>query len=300
MRALVLGGAGMLGHKLWQVMRDRADTFVTVRRSPEHYRALELFDADRVVGNVDAASEVDLDRAFTISRPDVVYNCVGVVKQRPEAHDAVQAITLNALLPHRLAARCATSGARLVQVSTDCVFSGRRGRYAELDTPDATDLYGRSKLLGEVDAPGCLTVRTSMIGREIGSRHGLVEWFMANRGGCVQGFTRAVFSGFSTAELARVLADVPVRFPDLSGMWHVSAAPITKLDLLVLLNDAFRLGTRIEPDSSFECDRSLDSSRFRRVTGYAPPTWDEMVADMAQDPTPYDSWMSAWTSMAST
>lgn len=299
MRALILGAAGMLGHKLWLTLRERGQTFATVRRAASDYASLDLFEPRRLIDCCDAAADADLDRAFRRARPDIVYNCVGIVKQRNEARSAIQSITVNALLPHRLAARCAASGARLVQISTDCVFSGRRGMYTEDDPPDAIDLYGRSKLLGEVES-GALTIRTSMVGRELATAHGLVEWFMAQRGGAVRGFTRAVFSGFSTLELARVLADVPERFSALGGLWHVSADPISKCDLLALLNDAFRLGTRIEPDSSFECDRSLDSSRFRRLTGYAPPSWPSMVDEMARDATPYDTWMGAWTSMAST
>ncbi|HUQ80037.1 MAG TPA: SDR family oxidoreductase [Gemmatimonadaceae bacterium] len=300
MRALILGGAGMLGHRLWQVLRARPDTYVTLRRPFATYATFNLFDASRTIAELDATNEADLDRAFDLAQPEVVYNCVGIVKQRDDARDAVQSISINALLPHRLAARCRESGARLVHVSTDCVFSGSRGRYTEQDTPDATDLYGRSKLLGEVVAPGSVTIRTSMIGRELSGRRGLVEWFRSQHGTAVRGFTRAVFSGFTTAELARILIDVGERRPDLVGLWHASAEPISKFQLLLMLNDAMGLGTRIEPDSSFECDRSLESTPFRQATGYAPPSWQAMVDELAHDTSPYDLRMNSWTSMANT
>jgi dTDP-4-dehydrorhamnose reductase len=298
MRALVLGGAGMLGHRLWLELRQRMDTVVTVRRASADYAALGLFDDKRTIEAFDATSDRDLDRALSVARPDVIVNAVGVVKQRREADHATTTIAVNALLPHRLADRCVERGMRLIHLSTDCVFSGSQGCYAETDTPDARDLYGRSKLLGEVARPGCLTLRTSMIGREIASSHGLVEWFLSRRGGTVPGFTRARFSGLTTIELARVIATLIESHPDLSGLWHVAGDPIAKFDLLSMVNDQFRLGSALEADDSFVCDRTLDARRFMNATGYRPPTWAEMVAEMAADPTPYDAWGNQWISNA--
>lgn len=298
MRALVLGGAGMLGHRLWRELHARMETFVSIRRPYSHYAGLAWFDERRVIDRVDATHDEDLERAFRVAQPNVVVNAIGIVKQRREAENAVEAITVNSLLPHRVAARCAATGARLIHLGTDCVFAGTRGAYNEGDTPDARDLYGRSKLLGEVDRAGCLTLRTSMIGREIETARGLVEWFLAHRGETVSGFTRARFSGLTTLELARVIADLIERFPDLSGIWHVAGEPISKFDLLTMVNDAFRTGSTVRPDDSFVCDRTLDARRFQNATGYRPPTWAAMVAELAADPTPYDAWANQWTSTA--
>jgi len=223
MRALVLGGAGMLGHRLWRELDRRMEAHVAVRRSYADYAPLSWFDERRVIDRVDVTTDADLERAFSIARPDVVLNAVGVVKQHRDVDDSATTIEVNALLPHRLAARCAAIGARLIHVSTDCVFSGARGNYAERDVPDATDLYGRSKLLGEVEHDRCLTIRTSMVGREIGSARGLLEWFLSRRGQTVPGFARARFSGLTTLELSRVLADIAERHTDLRGVWHVAA-----------------------------------------------------------------------------
>jgi len=297
-RALVLGGAGMLGHRLWRELDGRMDAFVAVRRPYADYASLEWFDERRVIDRVDASQDADIERAFSVARPDVVLNAVGIVKQRREAEDAVGTIAVNALLPHRLAARCARAGARLIHLSTDCVFSGARGNYAEADVPDAKDLYGRSKLLGEVDHDACLTVRTSMVGREIGSSRGLVEWFLSRRGQTVPGFARARFSGLTTLELSRVLADIAEQHRDLRGVWHVAGEPIAKYDLLTLVNDALGLGTMLEADESFVCDRTLDATRFMNATGYRPPSWATMVAELAADPTPYDTWNHQWISNA--
>ncbi|MBP9664969.1 MAG: sugar nucleotide-binding protein, partial [Pyrinomonadaceae bacterium] len=175
-----------------------------------------------------------------------------------------------------------------ISVSTDCVFSGRKGNYSESDEPDARDLYGLSKLLGEVKAGNCLTLRTSMIGRELNSQNSLVEWFLSNRGGRVDGWTKAIYSGFPTLELAKIIGDIIEFSPDLRGMYHVSSDPVSKFDLLQLLDDAYGARVEITPSEKVVIDRSLDSTVFREITGYAPPTWAEMVAAMAADPTPYD------------
>jgi dTDP-4-dehydrorhamnose reductase len=292
MRVLILGAGGMLGHKLVQVFGERFETWATVRAAATAYAGYRLLPAERLVGGVEAADGDGLVRAFAAARPELVVNAVGIVKQLAEARDPIASLTVNALLPHRLGRLCDAAGARLIHLSTDCVFSGRRGGYVESDQPDAEDLYGRSKLLGEVGAPH-LTVRTSIVGRELASRHGLLEWFLSNRGGQVRGYRRAVFSGFPTLALAELLADVAERHRDLAGLRHVSAAPIDKDALLRLWRDAYDLPVEIEPFDGVEEDRSLDSTRFRSETGYDPPPWPALVAAMASDPTPYDEWRRA-------
>ena len=298
MKALVLGGAGMLGHRLWRELDRHMDAFATVRGSADDYASLSWFDARRLIAGVDVLSDADLDRAMSAARPDVVINAAGIVKQRGDAESATTTIAVNALLPHRLADRCAVAGARLIHISTDCVFAGTRGMYTEQDVADAHDLYGRSKLLGEVDRAGCLTVRTSMVGREIRTSRGLFEWFFAHRGEVVPGFTRARFSGLTTVELSRVIANIIQRHLDLRGVWHVAGDSINKFDLLTIVNDAFGLGTTVRADETFVCDRTLDASRFMNATGYRPPSWAAMVAELAADPTPYDAWALQWTSKA--
>jgi dTDP-4-dehydrorhamnose reductase len=292
MRVLILGAGGMLGHKLVQVLGQRFETWATARAPAGSYARYELLPPERLVGGVDAVDLDSLVRAFSRARPEVVVNAVGIVKQLPEARDPVVSLTVNSLLPHRLAQLCDAAGARLIHLSTDCVFAGRRGGYVESDQPDAEDLYGRSKLLGEVGAPH-LTLRTSIVGRELASRHGLLEWFLSNRGGRVQGYRRAIFSGFPTVVLAGLIADMVERQPDLAGLRHVSSEPIDKEALLRLWRDAYDLPVEIEPFDGVAEDRSLDSARFRAETGYQPPPWPRLVASMAEDPTPYDEWRRA-------
>jgi dTDP-4-dehydrorhamnose reductase len=277
----------MLGHKIWQTFSERFDTYVTFRAEPAAYLRFGIFDAKRAVGAVTTDDFDSVRRAFAFVRPDAVVNCIGIVKQDAAAKDPYTSILVNALFPHLLARACRETGSRLVHLSTDCVFSGRKGNYAESDVPDAEDLYGRTKLLGEVDGKGCLTIRTSMIGRELKGSHGLVEWFLAQRGQRVRGFRRAVFSGFTTRALSEIIADLIDERRDLEGVYHVAAEPITKFDLLALIKEVYKLSVEVEPDENFICDRGLNGARFHAATGFVPPSWAAMIQQMHSDPTPY-------------
>lgn len=287
MRVLILGAAGMLGHKLYQHFADTFETYATVRTNHAAYAHLDLFDAEHIIGGVDANQPDSIIRALSEVKPDVVINCIGIIKQLAIAKDPIPSITINALFPHKLALFCRAAGARMIHISTDCVFNGRGGMYTEDDPSDAEDLYGRTKFLGEVDAPGALTLRTSIIGRELFTRSGLVEWFLSNEGGQVRGFTNAIYTGFTTLALASIITDVIQAHPDLEGVYQVSSEPINKHDLLVMIRDAYNIDIEIEPYPDFRLDRSLDSSRFREVANFMPPSWSDMIEAMAHDPTPY-------------
>lgn len=283
MNILILGAGGMLGHRLWLAARERHATTAAVRGADAALADRLAVPRAEVLTGVEAGRFESVVRAVAKARPDVVVNCVGVVKQRPEAKDPVESLTINALFPHRLADLCRAAGARLVHLGTDCVFSGRRGGYREDDPPDAGDLYGQTKALGEVTGPGALTLRTSIIGRELAHGLGLVEWFLARPGPNVPGYTRAIFSGVTTLELARVILLVVERFPALTGLYHVAAAPIGKAELLGLLNTAFGCGWTIRPVDEPSVDRSLDGTRFRDATGWVPPSWPDMITELARD-----------------
>lgn len=293
MRILVLGAAGMLGHQLVRHLAADHDVSGTVR-ALEHGAARELLrgSCDRLLEGVDATDLDSVAAALDDTRPDAVLNCIGVIKQLREAHDPATSIAVNALFPHQVAGLCAPIGARLIHFSTDCVFSGRDGNYVEDDLPDATDLYGRSKLLGEVAGRGCLTLRTSIIGRDLIKDVGLVEWFLGNRGGRVKGFRNAIYSGFPTVSLAGIVAWLLADHDGLEGVYHVSSPPIDKYDLLVRIRDAMGLDIEIVADDEIEIDRSLNCDRFRAATGFEPPSWDELVAALAENAIPYDEWRS--------
>ncbi len=280
LKVLVLGVSGMLGNAVLRVFAQ-SDHYRVVgsARSAGVLRLLPPQLREQVVCGVDVENTDSLVQLFTSARPDVVINCIGLVKQLAEANDPLAAIATNALLPHKLARLCALAHARLIHVSTDCVFAGTRGMYAEHDLPDAQDLYGRSKYLGEVNYPHAITLRTSIIGHELSSAHSLLGWFLA-QAGPVKGFTRAIFSGLPTTELARVMRDFVIPHAGLQGLYHVAADPINKFDLLQLIAQAYGKSTAITPDDNLAIDRSLDSSRFREVTGYRPPAWPDLVRQM--------------------
>ena len=289
-RVLVLGATGMLGHKLGQVLSQTFDTHLAVRRDDASGLAA-ILDTERVLTGVSAEDMGSVANAVAEVGPDVVVNCVGIVKQASAASEAVPCITVNALFPHRLADLCTERGARLVHISTDCVFSGRAGGYTEDDIPDPVDLYGRSKLLGEVD-DGCLTIRTSIIGRELSGAGGLLEWFLAQHGS-VRGFRRAIFSGLTTEALAELLATLICEHRELTGIRHVASAPISKHDLLGMLREAYGLDVQIVADDEMICDRSLDGTKLERETGVRAPSWAQMIAALAADETPYEQLRSA-------
>jgi dTDP-4-dehydrorhamnose reductase len=280
MKVLVLGVTGMLGNAMFRVLSEQSD--FRVFGSARNASACQYFPEQwqpNILGGVDVENHDSLVRLFGEVRPDVVINCVGLVKQLADADDPLQAIPINALLPHRLAALCRAGGARFIHISTDCVFSGTKGGYLESDFADADDLYGRSKFLGEVAYPHSITLRTSIIGHELSGARSLVNWFLAQQG-TIKGFTRAVFSGQPTVVLAGVVRDHVLPRPDLSGLYHVAAAPINKHDLLRLVAQIYRKDIEIVADERLVIDRSLDASRFREVTGYRAPSWEEMIQSM--------------------
>ena len=232
-----------------------------------------------VIAGVDVGNSDNLSRLFAVVHPDVVINCVGLVKQLAEADDPLSAISINALFPHRLARLCEVAGARLVHMGTDCVFSGAKGMYTEADAPDAKDLYGSSKYLGEVDYPHAITLRTAFIGHELDGTRSLVGWFLGQVGS-VKGFKRAIFSGLPTVEIARLIRDYVIPHPDLHGLYHVSSEPIIKFDLLTLIANQYGKSIDILPDETFVIDRSLDSTRFQAATGFQSAPWVELIRAM--------------------
>ena len=277
MRILVLGASGMLGNAVIRALSEKTDWQVhgTVR-SESSRRFFQEGIAKRLLAGVDVEQQDSLTQAFIRTRPEVVINCIGLVKQLAEADDLLRALPINALLPHRLARLCELVGARLIHMSTDCVFAGDKGGYHESDISDAKDLYGRSKYLGEVSYPHTITLRTSIIGHELQSEQGLVGWFLSQQGKC-KGYTKAIFSGMPTVVLARIIRDVVIPRPELHGVYHVAAKPISKYDLLNLIAKIYSKQIEIVPDGKFMIDRSLDARRFREATGYVAPEWEQMI-----------------------
>lgn len=279
MRILILGGDGMLGHQLLKSLAPRHEIKVTLRQDLEAYAHYQLFDNANAYSGIDVRCFERLVEVFADFQPEAVINAIGIVKQRTTAKESIPSLEINSLLPHRLSVLCKGIGARLIHLSTDCVFSGAKGNYQENDPSDAEDLYGKTKFLGETQDRHCLTLRTSIIGRELSRKKSLLEWFLAQNGR-IKGFTKAIYTGFTTLEMSRIIENMLISHPEASGVYQVSSDPINKYDLLLLFRE--KLGHKVEiiPDDTFCCDRSLDSSRFREEFYYVPPSWETMIEEL--------------------
>lgn len=287
MRVIVLGGTGMFGHKLLQRLQTDFEIAGTVRDPVVDTRLCRILSGVKLYTGVQAHDLSSLDQAINDWRAQVVVNCIGIVKQPKVASDPLTSIAINSLFPHQLAHVTASLGARLIHFSTDCVFSGRCGNYVEDDLPDPADLYGRSKLLGEVVAQNVLTLRTSIVGRELRTHLGLIDWFLSQRGGRANGYVRALYSGLTTIAAADLVAWLIKSHPALDGLWHVSGEPISKFELLQIIKRVYRLNIDVAADESFVCDRRLDSAQFRKRTGWRPRSWEEMITEMYLDEATY-------------
>ncbi|MEJ7846703.1 MAG: SDR family oxidoreductase [Pyrinomonadaceae bacterium] len=283
MNVLIFGGNGMLGHQLVKFLGNRHEVWSTIRGEFASIEQYGIFDETRTIRGVKAEDNASVRRAISTANPDIVINAIGIIKQLPSSKDFITTLTVNSIFPHRLAELSEEFGFRLITVSTDCVFDGVKGNYSEVDVPNATDLYGKSKNLGEVTYGNCLTLRTSIIGRELGTVHSLVEWFMSNRGKTLKGFVNAIYSGFPTVVFADIIAGLIENNVGLSGLYHVSSDPINKFDLLTLIKAEYDLDIEIERYEDFKIDRSLDSTRFRKATGFRPPAWNDMIKAMAEN-----------------
>jgi dTDP-4-dehydrorhamnose reductase len=293
MKILVLGGEGMLGHKVFQTLRANFDQVACTLRgklTDPFYTRFPLFRGQDVVEEFNALDFAALEQMLGDRKPDAVVNCVGIVSQRAEAKAHYPSVGLNSFLPHFLAHTCAPWGGRVVHFSTDCVFSGKDGGYTEDSPSDAQDLYGKSKYLGEVAVANGLTLRTSIIGRELAEFRSLLEWFMSQRGKTVRGFRRVLYSGVTTNYMAGLVARILAEFPDLHGLYQVTGQTLSKHDLLGLLRDAYGLDIEIVPDDDAFSDRSMIGERFVQKTGLVCPPWPELVAQLVNDPTPYEQW----------
>ncbi|HJD64664.1 MAG TPA: SDR family oxidoreductase [Rickettsia endosymbiont of Diachasma alloeum] len=280
MKILILGATGMLGNSMFRFLSNDKDLDVYATSRSSSARSYFSKDvADKIVSNVEVENHDSLVEVLNKVKPNVVINCIGLVKQLADANDPLKALPINSLLPHRLAGLCELIGSRLIHISTDCVFSGKKGNYKESDFPDCYDLYGRSKFLGEVDYPQAITLRTSIIGHELSGNRSLTNWFLSSEGS-VKGFEKAIYSGFPTVELARITKDFVLPNKELHGLYHVASKPINKLELLKLIAEIYNKKIDIIPSDELIIDRSLDSARFNGITGYNPPEWMELVKRM--------------------
>ena len=281
-KILILGVTGMLGHTLYKEMSKREgayEIYGTTRNATglDNYFTIEEIQSIR--SGVDADNFDTVIKAIASVQPNIIINCIGIIKQLPIANDPLTAITVNAQLPHRISLVARSANARLIHISTDCVFNGVKGNYTEKDPSNAEDLYGRSKFLGEVSYPHCVTLRTSIIGHELKTEFSLIDWFMSQKDE-INGFTKAIYSGFPTYEMVNIITNYVIPNKELSGLYHVSSNAISKYDLLKIMKDVYGKDIKIIPYDDFILDRSLNSDRFQSITGYKAPSWKSMLSDM--------------------
>jgi len=281
MRALILGGSGMLGHGLWRYFSPKYNhIYATLRKRKDEYES-DLFESDHVIDSIDAADFNNIRSILDNIQPEVVLNCIGITKRKESDNSVIDVIKLNALLPHELAAWGDENKAKIIHFSTDCVFDGKDGAYLDGSMTNADDLYGRTKALGEIASPYALTLRSSFIGRELENGTELLEWFLAQTGR-IKGFANAIYTGFTTMELNRIIEKIMTESSEYSGIYNVSSDPISKYDLLRFIKDKMNLDIDISPDYGFACDRSLDSTLFRQTFNYTPPDWETMIEELAE------------------
>lgn len=281
MKIMVFGGTGMLGHRLWLDLSKDHSVYGTIRTPGSSWKLLSSIDNQFVINQINIHDERKLSQALHKIRPDVVINAIGIIKQIDESKNHILSMQVNSLFPHQLAKICNDIGARMISFSTDCVFDGTKGHYNEDDYPSAKDLYGKSKMMGEVDyLANTLTIRTSIIGRELEPKGSLIDWFLSQEGKKIKGFANALYTGFPTGTISKILNNIILKSPNLSGIYHISSDPISKYDLLLLVKELYDCHVDIEKECEFCQDRSLDSSKFRKETNFSPPQWSELIKDL--------------------
>lgn len=280
MRILVLGATGMLGHTIYKFLNqsDEIECYGSIRNTKDK----EFFDSHlskktRIFNDFNNLKK--LEKFIKKIKPQIILNCIGLIKQRDNSDNQPEAIFINSLLPHQISKVCNELGIRFIHFSTDCVFSGRKGNYKESDLPDARDIYGLSKFMGEINGKNNLTIRTSIIGHELKNSLGLLEWFLGEKKD-IKGYSRAIFSGLTTLEVSRFLLDHIFKNNKIYGVYHLASEPITKLKLLKIINNVYKCKKNIISSSSLKINRSLDGSKLIEVTKYKVPNWEEMIKDL--------------------
>lgn len=281
MRILILGGDGMLGHQLYQHLSANHFVKVTLHQDFSHYASHNIFSEQNSFCKIDIRNHQSLEEVFADFKPEAVINAIGLIKHRPSTKDVLLNLEVNALFPHRLSLLCKLIGARLVHMSTDCVFDGRKGGYLESDYTNAEDVYGKTKFLGELHEAHTITLRTSIIGFELNHKQGLMEWVISQKGQ-VKGFKNATYTGFTTLEMARIIERVLINYPNEFGLFQVASEVINKYELICLMARLFELNLDIIEDENFTCYRHLNGEKFNKTFNYVPPSWYDMIAELAE------------------
>ena len=286
MKLLILGGSGMVGHSLIKKLSNQYEIFSLLRKHPDmdsNQFFEKVLPKNQCIFIDDINEYEHLNNTVKKISPNIMINCIGVIKQRDKNENGLHMVRINSLLPHLLNEICNKNKIKLIHLSTDCVFSGTKGNYQESDNPDPIDEYGESKLLGEIKKGNALTIRTSFIGPELFNKKSLFEWVKSQKNGEIDGFENAIYSGLTTLAFSKIIENIIDKHQDLNGIWHISSNPISKFDLIEMINQKFNLKIKINRNSSFRCDRSLNSSKFQEETKIQIPSWKTMIDNLYKD-----------------
>ena len=277
MKIYIIGITGMLGGKLFleflqnRNFKVRGSCRSLTQQINKYKKFIDL--------NCDVKNLEMINKKLVKYKPDLVINCAGVVKQKiGKNFDEKNTFYVNSIFPHELYKISSKIKSRLIHFSTDCVFDGKKGNYNENFLPNSTDLYGLSKILGEVNYKNSLTLRTSIIGHEFNNKFGLLEWFLSQKKKC-DGFSECYFSGFPTIEIYLILLKI-IKNKRLFGIYHLSSQKISKFQLLSLISKIYKFKISIRKNINLQIDRSLNSNKIKKIIDYKSPPWSKLIKNM--------------------
>lgn len=286
MKVLIIGGAGMLGHQCFIKLKKHFGTEnvgCTIRKSKDHYSRFGIFSGDNIFERIDVADFGKLEKVLDGFAPEVIVNCIGLTLRKPALGDFENALEINSMLPHRLAIWGNSHNCRVIHFSTDCVFDGISGGYSEIDPPSAKDVYGKTKFLGELHYKNSITLRLSIVGRELEGKTELIEWFLSQKGKQISGFSEVLYSGLTTNRVADEVIRLIEEFPEISGLYQVSSEPISKYDLLKLVNEIYHVDITINKNPNYKSNKVLRCDTYTQLTGFTPPQWPDLIQQMKNE-----------------
>ena len=279
MKIFITGIDGMIGHKIAQSL-SKEHTIIGSSRKNIKSEDLGINDCELITHDF---LKDDILEILDKINPEIIVNCAGITIRRGINDNYDNTILLNSNLPHIIDDWTERNQSKLIHFSSDCVFSGKKGNYLDESIPDATDLYGLSKSRGEVKSKNTLTIRCSIIGREIFNHTELFEWIYSMRGKQIKGYNNVLYSGVTSIWMGRVLKKILKYHTELSGIYNISSEPITKYSLLNLINEHFKLGIEISRDNKIKSNKVLISKKFTEITDINPPNWDDLMTELKED-----------------
>ncbi len=274
-KILVLGVNGLLGHRVFiNLNKNKKFKVIGTLRSMNKNN---IFIKKKIIENFNVLNFDNLKKKINYIRPDFIINCIGVTNKKIKNNKTSDLILINSVLPHYLDSLSKKLKFKLIHISTDCVFSGLKNFYTEIDPCDVQDLYGLTKFIGEIRNSKNLTIRTSIIGHEMSEKNGLLEWFLSQKS--VKGFSKVVYSGVTTNQLSEIIERCITKY-NLSGLFQVSSKPISKFELLKLIKKIYKKDIKIKKSVKMKKKLILNSKKFTKKTKYLVKPWKDQIEEM--------------------